>query len=247
MTVRIPEVESSTCGTVELIRWAIIAQPVAPIVGKPEFFGFRMPVKTHRVSNTVGKNFQPRSVGPHTQQRGITLVCRPASVTGCSNRNIKPTVGSKGNKSPTVTPILGQVVQDKHGLGGISETRFDVLVTPHTVGLRDVKIPVPKNNPVGSTQSAGQGENLLRFLVSVPIQDGVDGTFTAGAYEQGALGAQRHGASTGDASSVNVDLKSWRKFKQVQSKLLVAAGWSLTHQHRPQAYSSPGHHYEGNS
>ena len=88
MAVRITKVESGTSGAVELIRWAIIPQPVAAIIGKPEFFGFRTPVKTHRVSNTAGKDFQPRSVGPHAQHGGIALICRPAGVTGCSNRNV---------------------------------------------------------------------------------------------------------------------------------------------------------------
>jgi hypothetical protein len=119
--------------------------------------------------------------------------------------------------------------------------RFDVPVTPHTMGLSDVKISIPKSDPVGSVQFGEQGENLLRLLVSVPIQNSVHGTVTAGTHKQGTLGTPRHGASTGDAPRIDVDLKSWWKLNQVQSKLLVAAGWSLPHQHRPQAHAEPSH------
>ena len=39
---------------IELVRGHVIADPVAAIVGKPQLFGLRVPVETHRLAHTLG-------------------------------------------------------------------------------------------------------------------------------------------------------------------------------------------------
>ena len=58
VAIGVAKVQAACACDVEFTRWAVIAQVVPAIVGKPKRLGFRVPSKTHRVSHTVGKRFE---------------------------------------------------------------------------------------------------------------------------------------------------------------------------------------------
>ncbi len=88
VTVREPEVQSRARCMVELIGRDVVPHLVTTVVSKPQLLGLRMPVEPHRVSNSVGKNFQPTPVGIHPKNGPIALIVPLTNVARKPDRDI---------------------------------------------------------------------------------------------------------------------------------------------------------------
>ena len=56
VTVRVAEMHVRFRCVIEFIRRTLITQHVAPIVGEPQLFGFRIPVESHRIAYPARKD-----------------------------------------------------------------------------------------------------------------------------------------------------------------------------------------------
>ena len=109
------ELQPFLWNTIQFIWRNIIAKHVTSVIGEPQFFSGRMPVKPDRITNAAGKDLDITAIGFHAQNGGIRLFTF-ANVTWRANRDIQQTVRPKGNKLPTMPAIIGQLLIDNDWL-----------------------------------------------------------------------------------------------------------------------------------
>ena len=170
VTVRKPEMKSCPRSVIQLIRRAVIAQPVPPVIGEPQLFGDRMPVKPDGIADTRGVNvpFPVLQVDP--QDRRITGIAAFADITGRAHRHIQPPVGTEGDELPSVPAVGGKIVINDHRFRRIVQPLLDIVVAQDPIHLGDVQRSVAEGDPVGHVQPPIDQNSLIGLFVAIPIR-----------------------------------------------------------------------------
>src|SRR5262245_25628698 len=74
MTVRKTEMHSLLRDVVEFVGRNVVAQTVTPVVGKPQLFRPRIPIKADRVSDASRHDFHIRPVRIHPGDQSMPIV-----------------------------------------------------------------------------------------------------------------------------------------------------------------------------
>src|SRR5215510_6199350 len=128
VTIGVAEVEPLLRRMIQLIRWNIVAQVIAPVISEPQLFGHRMPVETHGIADTSSKYLRRRSVRLHAADKRVTILVGLTYIARRSYGNVEQPVGAKSDKLPSVMAVLWKLVIDRDRLWGIGETGLDIIV-----------------------------------------------------------------------------------------------------------------------
>ncbi len=121
------EIQSRQRSMVQGIQWQIIPPPVTAIVGEPEIAGHRMPVESHRITNTIRINLQAAAIWFHPHDRGVSPIFILAHIAWFPHRHIQPFVRSESDVFPTVMLILRKSIVHQHWLRRILHGLFDIV------------------------------------------------------------------------------------------------------------------------
>ena len=99
-----PAVEPALFDAVELTGWKIVAQQVAPVVGRKQLARTGSPVEAHRVAQPGGEDLCLGAVGPEAEQRGPARVLLEAYVAGRTHGEVHEVVGAEADRSGPVIP-----------------------------------------------------------------------------------------------------------------------------------------------
>ena len=104
---------------IEFVLRNIFRHPVAAVVGEIELLGFRIPVETDSVAHAARDHFGAGAIEIDPPDLAVGVVMQDV-VAGLPDRNIQLVVGSDGDELPAMGFVLGQVVVDDVGFGGLS-------------------------------------------------------------------------------------------------------------------------------
>src|SRR5215813_9076188 len=110
---------------VELVVGQILRQPIAAVVGEIKLLRYRVEIKPDRVANSTHVGFRSAAVEIHAPDLSVGLG-RKADVTGRSDVDVEPVVGSRRDEFPPMRLVVGELTVDNDGLRRIIEVAFDV-------------------------------------------------------------------------------------------------------------------------
>src|SRR5690606_8951054 len=105
VTVRESEVHARHRCVVELVRWDVVSQEIAPVVGEPERAGGGMPVESDGVANSVCKHLQLAAGGAQPQDGRKPLVVVLADIARSADRHVQKIVRTDGDELPSVMAL----------------------------------------------------------------------------------------------------------------------------------------------
>src|SRR6266851_5930082 len=118
---------------VQFVWREVIAEPVPPIIGEPEFLGLRVPVKSHGVANPSGKDFEIGTVGFHPRDGRIAFVFALAYVAWCPDWDVEHPIRPKADEFPAMTPVSGKAVVHDDRLWRIVQVAFNIIEAQNAV------------------------------------------------------------------------------------------------------------------
>ncbi len=182
MTIRESEMQTRASRPVQNVWWCFVAEPVSPIAREPQLARVRMPVESDRIANPACEHFQIAAVRVHPCNRCVPrlLVSSIAHVARSPDGHVELPVRAERDVLPTVHPIRRERAVHDDRLGGIVEARLDPVVPKNPVDLGDIKRTVTECHAVRHVQPRVDGDDLVRFVIVVPVQDGVDLTRVRG-------------------------------------------------------------------
>src|SRR5262249_11377143 len=98
-----------------------------------------MPIKTHSVADTVGKDFKSAAVRLHVKERGVAFVVFLTHVARRSHRNVKQAVRPEANKLPTMHTITWEVLIHDHRLRRSREMFLNLVETKDAMDLSNIE------------------------------------------------------------------------------------------------------------
>ena len=105
-------------------------------------------------------------------------------------------------------PLGREAVVDDDRSGGILKTTLDAVVSQNPIHLGDIERAVSERDAVRHIQPAGDGDDLVRVVVLVAVEHGVDVSGLSRAHEQRAAGRPGHGPRVGHVRRVDLDRES---------------------------------------
>ena len=193
---------------VQLIARHVVTHHVAAVVGEPELARLRVPVEPDGIPDAAREDLEPRAVRLHPHDRGVTRIVPLADVARSADGDIQQPVGSECDELLAVMGVLRERVVHDGRLRRRLELRLDLVEADDPVDLGDEERALAKRDAIRLVQSLRNGEHLIRLVVTVAIDDGVDhaaGSLVPGADEERALAAERHLSGHGHASGIDVD------------------------------------------
>ncbi len=209
--IGISEVKADFRCMVQFVRRQIVAKPVPAVVGKPQFPGNGMPIKSYRVTHSPGKNRQVPSIGVHFQDRRKTAVGFLAYVARGAHRDIEFAIRAEADKLPSVPPFLREGVVHDFRFPWCIKMLHDVPVSGHAGHFCDVKVAVLECNPVGHGQTATDDNDFIRLEITILIHYGIDVSRFSGSHKNSSRRAGRHGPGIGYVCGIQMDLKARRQ------------------------------------
>ena len=107
--------------------------------------------------------------------------------------------------------IAGEGIADQDRLRRVVQVCLDVIIAPDAIHFGQIERPLFEGHPVGHIQPLSQRDHLIRLLILIMIQHGVDRSIFSRAHEERAIGAQGHRARIGHIIGVNADGESVRQ------------------------------------
>src|SRR6266508_1089295 len=204
---------------VELVLRAIIAGPVAAVVGELQLLLHRMPVEADGVAYAARDDLHAGAVGVVAADLAVGAGVDLANVAVRADLHIELAVGPERDVLPIVMDGVREIepLRQLDRLAGIVELVLDVVVTEHLVDSEHVKRAVLERQPVGLGQSRQQG---LDLALAVLVGDGIDAADQPRAHEHGALVAHHHRARGRMAVRPDLGLEAGRQLELVDRDLL---------------------------
>src|SRR5207244_12266393 len=113
VAVRIAEMHSLIRRVIQLVWWDVVSHAIAAVVRKPQFFGFGMPRKSHRITNTHRESLQPRAVRVHPVDYCVSRVGL-ANIARRSDRYIEHAVRTESDEFPPMVFLMRKLVVDDY-------------------------------------------------------------------------------------------------------------------------------------
>ena len=223
VTIGVAEVHVPARGMVQFAVGFVVAEPIAAVVGKPQFPGFRMPVEADRIAHAARKHFRHRVgafVHAHTHDIGITIAVRLADIARSADRHVKHAVGTEGDEFPAVVRFRREPGADDGGARRIGEAGFDVVVADNPVHGRHVEGAVAERDAYRQGEPGRDYERVERLVAADAHRVNLAGAHAAD--EERALVAQRHRARVGHVVREYMDFKAGRQLDAVERQLLRA-------------------------
>lgn len=222
--VRETEMEPGFGGAIEFVRGPIVPQPVAAVVGEPEFAAAGMPVEADGVAHPMGKDLQVAAVRVHAHDRSEAWILLLADVAGGSHRDVEFVVRPEADELPAVVTLVRERGIDDHRFWWRPQPGFDVIKAQDAIDLRHVKGAFTKSHTVRRAQSAGDDEHFVGLLVVVAVDQSVDLPRAAAADKDGPQGAEGQGAGARHLVRVDGDSKAGGEFDGVRWQRCAATG-----------------------
>ena len=178
-----------------------------------------MPVESHAVAHTVGKNLHGTAVPVEARDGSIDRIILQAYIAGRPHGHIETAVGAETNEFPAVAAILGKTFINHLRLARRIQSVVDPGKPENAVDLGDIQITVPQGHTVGHIQPLGDGHDPIGFQVAVCVNNCIDPPLDAGADINDPCRAQGHAARPGDPRGVKVDLETGRHANRRESYL----------------------------
>ena len=222
VAVRKTEIHTFSGRVIQLIGRNLVAQVVAAIVGKPQFFRLGMPVKTDGVADTASKNFKARSVGVHSIDDSVPLI-RPADVAWRTDRHVQQAIRPERDEFPAMMCFVGKFVVDNNRLGRILELGFDVVVACDARHFCHVQRAVPEGYAAWHVQSIGDLDHFVGPIVAIMINNRINIAGIHRTGEESTVRTKRHLSRVGYACGIDADAETGRQLDFVKRQRLVAA------------------------
>jgi hypothetical protein len=147
MAERIAEMLALVRRAVELVRRAIVAEPVAAVVGEPQLMGHGMERQSHAVAHALSILLEHFRRWIDAQDRGLQIV-RQADVERRALVEIEPTVGAEGEVLPEMVGLLRQPIDDHLRRRRAVEVVLDVVEADDALALGDEQSAVLEGEAV---------------------------------------------------------------------------------------------------
>ena len=128
------EIHAGARSNVQLVWRDVIAHLVAAVLGKPQYFRQRIPVKSNSVADAARKDLEGAAVRFHPGYGGIRIR-RFAHITRRADIGIQHAVRTKCQKLPAVMLVRRETRVNQLRPGRILQLRFNIIVTPDPVDL----------------------------------------------------------------------------------------------------------------
>lgn len=171
------EVQAGRGGAVQLVGRAVVAEPVAAVVGEPQFAAGGVPVEADAVAHAVGEGVRFAAVRAHAQDRRVATGGGFADVAWGADRYVEPAVRAEAEVFPAVVGFPGQVVADDGRRRRGVDAAVDVVEAQDAVDGGDVQGAVAPGDAAGHPQVVGNDARLSGPVVAVERQ----GVHLAGA------------------------------------------------------------------
>ena len=215
MAIRIAEIEAFLAHAVQFVLRAVVAEPVAAMVGEPQFARLGMPVETLRVAHAGGDHLHARAVRVVAADLRV-LLGRLADVAGRAERHVELLVRAEGEVLPVVV-LLGRQVEfgrhvDRLHVGLV----LDVVEAQHLVDRHDVQRAALDRDSRGLREFVDH--DAARALVA-GVRHFVDSPESARAHVDLALVAASHRAAARHAGRPELNLEALGHLERVHRDL----------------------------
>src|SRR5262245_15094647 len=160
VTVWKAEMQPRLRRVVQLVRRAVVTQPIAAVVGEPQLVGSRLPIEAHAVANAAREDFDRATVRLHPCDRLVQGPGRQADIARCTDRDIEPTVGTERDELPPVMAVARVAVGDDDRRPWTVQPRLDVVEAEDPSDLGDVQRAIAERDAVRAGES---GPDLARL------------------------------------------------------------------------------------
>ena len=204
VAVGVAEIEVCLAHAVQFVLRAVVAQPVAAVVGEPQFAGLRMPVEALGVAHAPGDDLHAGAVGVVAADLRV-LLGRLADVAGRAERHVELLVRAEGEVLPVMVLLGRQVELGRHVDRLHVGLRLDVIETQHLVDRHDVQRAALDRDARGLRELVDH--DAARALVA-GVRHFVDSPESARAHVDLALVAASHRAAARHAGRPELNLEA---------------------------------------
>ena len=208
MAVRITHVLPLACDAMQGVVGQVFAQPIAAVIGEPQFLGIRMERHAHAVAHAFHHRFQHALVGVNAHDLRVSIR-RHANIARRADIEIQPIVRPQRHELPAMRLVLGQRVEYHFRLAGVVEIVFDIAESENARQFRDVQIAVVEHHTVGPIQPFEDG---FYFTLATAVDDGVHVVDEPGADKHRTFRAHCDRTRIGQAFGPQLDAKARRQF-----------------------------------
>ena len=219
VAIREPEVRADHGGgqAVQLVVEAVLAGPVAAVVGEPQLAGLGMEIESHAVAHAARHDLHSGAVEVVAADLAVHFLVELARVARRADLDVDLLVRPQGQELPVVMHLRrepeGVRQVDRRGHLALGQTGLDVVIAEHAMDGGHVQGAVVEQHPVRLNQLLGDDP---RRALAVLVQRGVHAPDGARALEDRALVAAGHHARAGIAVRPQLDLEAGRHLDALQ-------------------------------